>query len=107
MSLNHPILYGNGKLIHESLIICEYLDNVYPQNKLITTQGYAKARHQMLIEAFQRVAAFLYKSVKYKDPEAFHEIFKILNNFESFLSDDYFGGMLLINLIALVRYGKD
>lgn len=56
------------------------------------TDPYIKTMNQMLIEAFQRVAAFLYKSVKFKDVEAFNEILKILNNFEKFLSADFFGG---------------
>lgn len=92
--LNHPILYDKGKLIHESLIISEYLDNVYSVNKLMPQDGYTKAINQMLIEAFQRVPAFLYKSIKFKDTEAFNEIFKILDHFEAFINTDYFGGNL-------------
>jgi len=56
--------------------------------------GYTKAINQMLIEAFQRVPAFLYKSIKFKDTEAFNEIFKILDHFEVFINSDYFGGNL-------------
>lgn len=46
----------------------------------------------MLIDNFQRVAALLFKSLKFKDPEAFNEISKILDNYEKSLTEDYFGG---------------
>lgn len=46
----------------------------------------------MLIDGFQRVAALLFKALKFKDPEAFNEIHKILDAYESFLTQDYFGG---------------
>lgn len=46
----------------------------------------------MLIDSFQRVAAALFKALKFKDPEAFNEICKILDNYEKALIEDYFGG---------------
>jgi hypothetical protein len=51
-----------------------------------------KAKGQMLIDNFQRIAALLFKSLKFKDPEAFNEICKILDNYEKALTEDYFGG---------------
>lgn len=80
------------KNITDSFIICEYLDAVYPKNKLISTDPYTKARHQMLIDGFQRVAALLFKALKFKDPEAFNEIYKILDGYEKSLTEDYYGG---------------
>ena len=46
----------------------------------------------MLIDNFQRIAALLFKSLKFKDPEAFNEICKILDNYEKSLTEDFFGG---------------
>ncbi len=46
----------------------------------------------MLIDSFQRVAGFLFKALKFKDAEAFNEIYKILDCYEKFLTEDYFGG---------------
>jgi len=46
----------------------------------------------MLIDGFQRIAALLFKSLKFKDPEAFNEICKILENYEKSLTEDYFDG---------------
>ena len=67
-------------------------DAVYTNNKLVPTDSYEKACHMMLIEGFQRVAALLYKGLKFKDPEAYNEINKVLEYYEKFLSDNYFGG---------------
>jgi hypothetical protein len=57
---------------------------------------YTKARHHMLVENFQRVAALLYKGMKFKDPEAYNEINKILDNYEKALEGDYFGGRIFL-----------
>lgn len=46
----------------------------------------------MLIDNFQRVAGLLYKSLKFKDKEAFNEIHKVLANYEKVLTESYFGG---------------
>jgi hypothetical protein len=46
----------------------------------------------MLIETFQRIAALLFKALKFKDVEAYNEINKILETFEKNLIDKYFGG---------------
>jgi len=59
---------------------------------LYPLDAYVKAKNQMLIESFQRVAALLYKGLKFKDAEAFNEINKILDSFEKTLTEDYFGG---------------
>ena len=48
----------------------------------------------MLIDGFQRVAGFLFKALKFKDAEAFNEIYKILDSYEKYLAEDYFGGKL-------------
>ena len=34
----------------------------------------------------------LFKALKFKDAEAFNEIYKILDGYEKFLSADFFGG---------------
>lgn len=46
----------------------------------------------MLIDSFQRVAGYLFKALKFKDAEAFNEIYKILDSYEKYFTEDYFGG---------------
>lgn len=86
------IQHDDGRVIQESMIICEYLDSIYPDNKLFPADAYEKAKSQMLIEGFQRVIALLFKVLKIKDADAFNEINKVLENYEKVLKDDYFGG---------------
>lgn len=93
LGLVPTLQHDDGKQVNESFIISEYLDGIYPQNKLIPTEPYVKARNQMLIDNFQRIAALLFRSLKFKDAEAFNEISKILDNYEKALgSEDFFGG---------------
>jgi hypothetical protein len=46
----------------------------------------------MNIETFQRIAALLFKALKFKDNEAFNEINKVLETFEKILLDKFYGG---------------
>lgn len=41
--------------IPESLIVCDYLDKLYPQNRLHPTDPYLKAQHQVLTSRFNSV----------------------------------------------------
>jgi glutathione S-transferase len=88
------IQHSDGRIVYESIIICEYLDAIYPDKKLIPSDPYERARQLMLVEAFQRVVALLFKSMKFKDPEAFNEILKVLDTYEKTLPnvDEFFAG---------------
>lgn len=44
-----------GEVIYESAITCEYLDEVYGENKLLTSSPFAKAQQKMMIENFSKV----------------------------------------------------
>ena len=101
MQINHPCLQiDDQKIIHESIIICEYLDSVYPQVKILSDDPYDRATQHMLIDSFQRVAGYLFKALKFKDAEAFNEIYKILDSYEKYFTADYFNGKTPGNLIS-------
>ena len=57
---------------------------------MIPADPYEKAASHMLIDGFQRVAGYLFKALKFKDVEAFKEIYKILDSYEKYLSGEYF-----------------
>ncbi len=65
---------------------------MYPENKLMPSDAFEKAKSQMLIETFQRVVGLLFKALKFKDAEAYNEINKVLDIYEKVLAGDYFGG---------------
>ncbi|XP_040217769.1 glutathione S-transferase omega-1-like [Rana temporaria] len=54
---------SDGKIIYESAIVCEYLDDVFPGAKLIPSDPYAKAEQRMLLEAFSAVTPVFYQIV--------------------------------------------
>lgn len=44
-----------GEILYESLIIADYLDDAYPQNKLYPSNPLAKAKDKLLIDRFNAV----------------------------------------------------
>lgn len=55
-----------GEVIYESPITCDYLDEVYPENKLLPSSPYAKAQQKMMLEHFSKVCDvnfFVYLSI--------------------------------------------
>lgn len=52
---------NEGETLYESLVIAEYLDEAYPENKLYPTNPLAKAKDKLLIDRFNSVISTLYK----------------------------------------------
>ncbi|XP_015185108.1 PREDICTED: pyrimidodiazepine synthase-like [Polistes dominula] len=52
---------NSGEVLYESLIITEYLDEAYPQNKLYPLNPLSKAKDKLLIERFNTVITNMYK----------------------------------------------
>ncbi|CAH6942834.1 glutathione S-transferase omega-2 [Phodopus roborovskii] len=51
-----PVLENSqGQLIYESVIACEYLDDLYPGRKLFPYDPYERARQKMLLELFCKI----------------------------------------------------
>lgn len=50
-----------GEVIYESPITCEYLDEVYPEKKLLPSSPFAKAQQKMMLEHFSKVTPYFYK----------------------------------------------
>ncbi|XP_005698498.2 PREDICTED: glutathione S-transferase omega-1 isoform X4 [Capra hircus] len=51
-----PVLETSlGQLIYESAITCEYLDEAYPEKKLLPGDPYEKACQKMVFESFSKV----------------------------------------------------
>jgi len=56
-----PVLYHNNDMILESLVICDYLDEMYPSPKLHPESPAQKAKDLNLIGFYNRGVTFLYK----------------------------------------------
>ncbi|KAJ0067035.1 hypothetical protein NL108_007850, partial [Boleophthalmus pectinirostris] len=55
-----------GEVVYESPITCDYLDEVYPQNKLLPSTPFGKAKQKMMLEYFSKVIPCFYKIVTAK-----------------------------------------
>ncbi|XP_028631436.1 glutathione S-transferase omega-2 isoform X2 [Grammomys surdaster] len=54
-----PVLENSQcQLIYESVIACEYLDDVYPGRKLFPYDPYERARQKMLLELFSKILEY-------------------------------------------------
>ncbi|XP_041866470.1 glutathione S-transferase omega-1-like [Melanotaenia boesemani] len=51
----------DGDVIYESPITCDYLDEVYPEKKLLPSSPYGKAQQKMMLEHFSKVIPYYYK----------------------------------------------
>jgi glutathione S-transferase len=83
--------FDDGRAIPESLIVCEYLDSAYPENRLTPSDPYTKAQHQLLVEAFSKVITIFYKVYR-GDSTAAPSLMDALEGFEKKLESKYFGG---------------
>ncbi|CAJ1067276.1 glutathione S-transferase omega-1-like [Xyrichtys novacula] len=50
-----------GEVIYESPITCEYLDEAYPEKKLLPLTPFGKAQQKMMMENFSKVMPYFYK----------------------------------------------
>ncbi|KAJ0004793.1 hypothetical protein NQD34_011007, partial [Periophthalmus magnuspinnatus] len=62
-----PILETEaGEVVSESSITCDYLDEVYPQKKLLPSIPLGKAQQKMMLEHFSKVTPYFYKIIMSK-----------------------------------------
>lgn len=90
----------NEPIITESMNICEYLDDKYPDNKLFPTDALEKTQTKLLIESFSSVATAFYRLAFVVNPEDEHD--KLINDLYTNLKlyedelakrgTEYFGG---------------
>ncbi|XP_076677260.1 pyrimidodiazepine synthase [Andrena cerasifolii] len=86
-----------GETLYESLVIAEYLDEAYPQNKLYPKDPLAKAKDKLLIDKFNSIISTMYKMYQSlsTDRDLFNEALTRLDVFENELAKrgtPYFSG---------------
>ncbi|XP_056385386.1 glutathione S-transferase omega-1-like isoform X1 [Hyla sarda] len=90
----------DGKIIYESPIVCDYLDEAYPGKKLTPADPYEKAQEKMILEQFSGVTTAMYKILFAKNDNQdvtelkaqFFEKFKKLEEALAKRKSPYFGG---------------
>lgn len=88
--------FEDGRKLFESLIIAEYLDNAFENDKIIPKDAYELARHRLIINYFTKIIPYYYKLALKKDLNVGDELNNLLAEFIVHLKDDYFGGNLII-----------
>ncbi|KAM9323790.1 glutathione S-transferase omega-1-like [Gastrophryne carolinensis] len=53
----------DGKIVYESAVVCEYLDEVFPGVRLMPSDPYEKAQGRMLLEQYSGVISEFYKII--------------------------------------------
>jgi glutathione S-transferase len=84
--------FDDGRMINESLVVSEYLDAAYPENKLIPSDPYTNATHKLIVEAFNKLIPFYYKLALKSDLTVGAGFNEALEKFMLLLQDDFFGG---------------
>nr|AFU75553.1 omega class glutathione S-transferase [Perinereis aibuhitensis] len=89
-----PTIELNNKVIYESAICDDYLDEIYPEKPLYPKDAYKKARQKILMDHFSKVIPLFYTQIRQKgDPvKLMAEIKERLSVFERELNGNYFGG---------------
>lgn len=77
--------------IPESLIVSEYIDEAYPENKLKPSDPFLAAQNKLVIENFGKVTSSYYKLIQ-NDPTATETFNTALGEFVKYLKEDYLGG---------------
>ena len=77
-----PTLQMNDKIVYDSKICNDYLDEVYPGDKLVPSDPYLRARDKMLMEHYTKVTKHKYTQqtrVKWKLVANFQNLNTIAN----------------------------
>lgn len=80
------------RAIPESLVVCDYLENKYPQPALYPTDPYVRAQQQVLVGRFGNVQSAFYQFLGGNSENAVKELNEQLAAYEEQLQDTYFGG---------------
>ncbi|XP_055335782.1 glutathione S-transferase omega-1-like [Paramacrobiotus metropolitanus] len=89
-----PAIEEPGKpALFESLIVAEYLDDKYPENRIMPTDPFERAQQKVLIEVIaQKLTTAFYGVVLKGGPEASENLYKGLAEVEKMLKGKFFAG---------------
>ncbi|CAF3391981.1 unnamed protein product [Rotaria socialis] len=78
--------------IPESMIICNYIDDFYPEHHAHSADPYVKAKQQILIDHFGNCVPFFHQVFGQKSQESFDKLYEALVVYEEALDSQFFGG---------------
>ena len=83
---------GDERVLPESIVVSEYLDALYPENRLQPADAFVNAYHKLLIERFSKVTTCFYKLVFGTKPTTIQDLADSLKYYENALNSNFFGG---------------
>jgi glutathione S-transferase len=89
-----PAIEHDGKIIYESLVCVEYLDEVFNSGKkILPNDPFEVAKHRMLIERLSALPTSLYPYYRNpSDPSAIEKVEQAFQLYEKLLHHDFFAG---------------
>ncbi|MFH4974657.1 hypothetical protein AB6A40_001366 [Gnathostoma spinigerum] len=90
-----PTLEHGGKIITESKVIMQYLDDLFPDSCILPRDPYEKAKQLMIAEQISEVTGAIsgfFHSTIHERNQKLHVICKEVTKAESLLHDKFFGG---------------
>jgi len=89
-----PSIEHDGKLIYESLVCTDYLDEVFNSGKkILPSDAYERAKQRMLIERLSALSSSLYPWYRNpQDPAAIEKLENAYKLYEQLLDHDFFAG---------------
>ncbi|CAB3402265.1 unnamed protein product [Caenorhabditis bovis] len=91
-----PALEINGKVVWESNVIAEYLDELFPSNSILPNDAYEKAHQKILVERLSPLMNALFEFYSSNTPQAQRQndmtVHSALRNAENLLTDTFYGG---------------
>uniref|UniRef100_A0A914E6R8 Glutathione S-transferase omega n=1 Tax=Acrobeloides nanus TaxID=290746 RepID=A0A914E6R8_9BILA len=91
-----PALEMNGKIIFESTILVEYLDDMFPQTSILPRDSYKRAEQKFLLQRMEGFITILNQMVQNANSNAIRTtdaaLHAALKNAELLLIDSFYGG---------------
>jgi len=83
--------HDDGRALPESLIVCDYIDEIYPEHRLTPADPYTHASHRVFVEIFGKVITTYYKFLLNEKEDSANYL-AALDTIEKKLETDFVGG---------------
>ncbi|XP_013391046.1 pyrimidodiazepine synthase [Lingula anatina] len=87
-----PVLEQDDKIVYESQICNDYLEDIFPQNPLRSKDPYVRARQNIVTAGLGKFIGHSYKLAREPTPEAKEEMNTYLDTYENLLEKPFFSG---------------